>query len=97
MTAKASVHRLLVPVFEWLTGQRDAWDMDLEYWQIRRELMDGGELLDGSPAEFLSNIDTAMDSFSPDPDRNPDEIDETQLRSEVEAAIGRLRELGYVE
>ena len=97
MTAKASVTTLLGPVFEWLAGRRDPWDMNLDYWRIRRELMDGGELFDGPPAQFLSNIDTAMDSFSLDPDRSPDEIDEAQLRSEVEAAILSLRRLGYVE
>ena len=97
MTAKASVSRLLAPVLQWLAGQRDPWEADLEYWRIRQELMDEGEIFDGPPARFLSNIDTAMDAFSPDPDRSPDEIDARQLQSEVEIALAHLRDLGYVD
>lgn len=97
MTQRSSVDRLLAPVFEWLAGTRDPWDMDLEYWRIRRELMDGGEMFDGPAASFLSNIDTAMDSFSPDSDRDPHQIDEAQLRAEVEGALSSLRKLGYVD
>jgi hypothetical protein len=97
MTARESVARLLAPIFEWLAGRLDPWDMDLEYWRIRRELMAGGEVFDGPPAQFLSNIDTAMDSFSPEPDRSHPDIDEAQLRAEIEVAIARLRDLGYAE
>jgi hypothetical protein len=47
---------------------------------------------------FLSNIDTAMDVFNPDPGRDPDdEIDEMQLRTEVEAALLGLRSLGLLD
>jgi len=45
----------------------------------------------------MSAIDTAMDVFNADPDRNPDEIDETQLRIEVEAALIGLRSVGLVD
>lgn len=97
MTAKSSLDRLLAPAFAWLAGTRDPWEANLEYWRVRRELMDEGEVFGGPAGPYLSNIDTAMDSFSPDPDRDPDQIDEGQLRSEVEAAIAHLRELGLVE
>ena len=89
--------RLLAPVFAWFAGTRNAWDTSLEYWRVRRELMDAGEVFDAPAGTYLSNIDTAMDSFSPEPDRDPDQIDEAQLRFEVEVAIARLRELGLVE
>jgi hypothetical protein len=59
--------------------------------------MDEGEVFDGPAGPILSNIDTAMDVFSPEPDRDPDQIDEAQPRSEVETALARLRALGLVE
>ena len=97
MTSKSSVDRLLAPVLAWLAGTREAWESNLEYWRIRRELMGEGEAFDGPAGPILSNIDTAMDAFSPEPDRDPDQIDEAQLRSEVEAALARLKALGLVE
>ena len=95
--ARASVERLLRPVLTWLEAGGDAWGMDLEYWRIRRKLMEEGETFEGLGAELLSNIDTAMDSFSPDADRGRHEIDETQLRTELEAAINGLRNMKLIE
>jgi hypothetical protein len=58
--------------------------------------MSSGEMFDGPPSELLSNIDTAMDSYNPDPDPEFHQINETQLRKELEQAITGLRELGYL-
>jgi hypothetical protein len=97
MTAShQSVRLLLRPVLEWLSNGGDAWQMDLDYWSTRHELMGHGEIFDGPPSEFLSHIDTAMDVFSPDEDRGPDKIDEAQLKHELEQAIAGLRRLGYL-
>jgi hypothetical protein len=94
--SKQAVKLLLAPVLEWIQKGGDAWAMNLAYWDTRQELMDLGETFDGPPAEFLSNIDTAMDSYSPGPDRGSHQIDELQLRAEVAAAIDKLRQLGYL-
>lgn len=97
MTAsRQSVKLLLAPVIEWMRDGGDAWSVNLSYWDTRRELMELGETFDGPAGEFLSNIDTAMDSFSPDADRGSHQIDEAQLKAELEVAIQRLRSLGYL-
>jgi hypothetical protein len=75
----------------------DPWQMDLEYWQRRHQIMDEGEMFDGPPSQYLSNIDTAMDAFSPDADRGSHQIAEAQLRAELEAAIGNLKRIGYLD
>lgn len=98
MTASAAaVDDLLKPVLLWLTLGGDAWAMDLAYWQRRRRLMDGGESFDGPAAPYLSNIDTAMDVFSPDEQRADFQIDEAQLRAELTEAVSSLRRLGYLD
>ena len=97
MTAsQESIRTLLQPVVIWLAHGGDAWQMDLNYWSTRRELMNAGEMFDGPPSELLSNIDTAMDSYNPDPDLELDQIDEAQLRMELEQAIAGLKRLGYL-
>jgi len=75
----------------------DPWQMDLEYWERRRQMMDEGETFDGPPGKYLSNIDTAMDSFTPAADRDSHQIDEAQLRVELDAAIGALKKIGYLD
>jgi hypothetical protein len=97
MTSRASVEQLLRPVLRWMDNGGDAWVMNLGYWRTRHELMDGGEVFDGPAWEHLSNIDTAMDAYSPDADRNSDQIDELQLRGEVEVAITALRRIGMID
>lgn len=97
MTAsKESVRALLQPLLDWLADGGNAWQLGLNYWATRRELMNAGEMFDGPPSELLSNIDTAMDSYNPDPDPEFDQIDETQLRKEIEQAIAGLKRLGYL-
>jgi len=93
---KQSIKLLVGPVVEWLRDGGDAWAMNLGYWDTRQKLMDMGETFGGPGAEFLSNVDTAMDSFSPDADRGPYQIDEAQLRLELDKAIGGLQALGYL-
>jgi hypothetical protein len=97
MTASKDGVRLLVgPLLTWMREGGDPWTVNLAYWAIRRKLIDMGEMFDGPPASALSNIDTAMDSFSPDPERGAHQIDEAQLRSELNQAIEQLRKLGYL-
>lgn len=85
MTAsKRSAAKLLNPVLDWLASGGDAWAMDLAYWRRRTKLMNEGEIFDGPASSLLSNIDTAMDSFSPDSDRHDRQIDEAQLRAELQ-------------
>jgi hypothetical protein len=38
-----------------------------------------------------------MDSFSPDPDRSPDQIDELQLRAQLQTAVSGLRDRGLLD
>ena len=59
--------------------------------------MDSGETFDGPAADYLSNIDTAMDVFSPDEGRDGYQIDEAQLRTELTEAMRNLRRLGYLD
>lgn len=96
---KDFVIQLLAPVVKWLASGGDAWAMDVAYWERRRqllkELLGAGEPFEGPAASVLSNIDTAMDVFRPDPDPGPHQIDEVQLREELTAAIAKLRVLGY--
>jgi hypothetical protein len=94
--SKQSVEILVGPLVKWMREGGDPWAVNLTYWETRRGLMHSGEMFDGPVANTLSNIDTAMDSFSPDPDRGDHEIDEAQLRKELGEAIGRLRKLGYL-
>jgi hypothetical protein len=97
MTAsRQSVKVLVGPLIKWLREGGNAWAVNLAYWDTREKLMETGEMFDGPPANAISNIDTAMDSFSPDPERGGHQIDEAQLRKELAEAIGRLRELGYL-
>jgi hypothetical protein len=91
-----SVKLLVGPLIQWMETGGDAWEVNLSYWDTRRELMQVGEMFDGPAGEYLSNIDTAMDSFNPDADRGSHEIDEAQLKLELGNAIGRLRGLGYL-
>lgn len=96
MISPSTVGRLLGPVLAWLEHGGDAWELDLEYWRTHGALMEEGASLDGFGWELISNIDAAMDVFSPRPDRDPDEIDERQLRLELLAAVQGLRELGLL-
>jgi hypothetical protein len=81
---------------DWLAKGGNAWEMVQSYWQTRSRLMDQGEMFEGPPSAYLSNIDTAMDAFSPGVDRDSVDIDEDQLRAELQAAIVELRTLGYL-
>ena|SRR5438309_6646376 len=96
MTAPESAERLLRPVLEWMKSGGDAWQMNLDYWTRRRELMDEGEVFEGPSGEYLSNIDTAMDSYSPHADRGSHQIDERRLKSELETAVRGLRDIGFL-
>jgi len=97
MTAsKQSVKLLVGPLITRMREGGDPWAANLAYWDTRRELMGKGEMFDGPAASTLSNIDTALDSFSPAPDRGDHQIDEAQLRKELGAAIEQLRKLGYL-
>lgn len=58
--------------------------------------MDSGHQYEGEVAQFMSNIDTAMDVFSPHPDPHYYQIDEKGLRQEVGAALDGLRQIGYL-
>jgi hypothetical protein len=95
--SKDAVQKLVGPIAKWLENGGDPWAVNLEYWRVRRQLMNEGEMFAGPPSEILSNIDTAMDSFSPEEDRGPHQIDEVQLRSELELALNRLRAGGYID
>lgn len=94
MITRGTVDRLLEPVYGWLLRGGDAWQACDDYWLVRRSLMDEGASFEGPGWTFLSDIDVAMDSFSPDDHRTPYQIDEDQLRSEVTTAIEGLRALG---
>ena len=96
-TSQKSVTRLVGPLLEWLDNGGDAWEMDLAYWRRRKELMDAGELLlMGPEMTLLSSLDTALDVFSPNGDRNDFQIDEGQLRAEIAEAVSALKRLGYL-
>jgi hypothetical protein len=91
------VERLLRPVLDWMTAGGDSWQMDLDYWERRRQMMDEGETFDGPAGDYLSNIDTALDAFSPDADRDWTQIDEAQLRRELDEATANLKRIGYLD
>jgi|SRR5436305_11309348 len=94
--SKQSVKLLVGPLIIWMREGGDPWAANLANWNTRRELMAKGEMFDGPAASTLSNIDTAMDSFSLARDRGDHQIDEAQLRKELGAAIEQLRKLGYL-
>jgi len=89
-----TVDQLLEPIYEWLLRGGDAWQAGDRYWLIRRSLMDEGASFEGPGWNFLSDIDVAIDSYSPGDGRTPYQIDEAQLRREVTLAIEGLRSLG---
>jgi hypothetical protein len=91
-----TVTLLLDPVVRWLRDGGDPWEANLEYWSVRRRLMDSGHSFEGIGAETVSNVDTAMDVFSPDDDRHSGQIDEGELRVELTQAINALREIGLL-
>ena len=93
--SQKNLDRLLVRVIDWVLDGGDTWKINLDYWEIRRQLMNEGEQFEGPVGSALSNIDTAMDAYSPDPDRGPDQIDDRRLRQELELAFEKLRGLGY--
>ena len=95
MSAPEYVETLVRPLIRWLAEGGNAWELDLAYWKRRRDLMDAG-VFPGLGWEPMSNIDTALDVFNPDPDRDPDQIDETQLRVELTEAIAKLKALGFL-
>lgn len=95
MISREAVRQLTEPIVDWLTHGGDAWQLALTYWDIRRDLMERGTSFEGPPSQILSNIDTAMDSYAPDP--TPFDIDEGQLRMELMEAIGALRSTGFLE
>ncbi len=64
-----------------------------EYWPIRRRLLTNNpELFVGRFARLSSNIDTALNVYSPQP-RLPYELDETALRQDLEPVVRELQEL----
>jgi hypothetical protein len=97
MSGAEIVHELLEPVLGWLAEGGDAWKMDLRYWKVRRRLMKKRDSLPPEVSKILSNVDTALDVFSPERDRAPFQTGETQLRAELERAVSRLQALGYLE
>ena len=93
--SQQNLDRLLGKVIDWVLDGGDAWRVNLQYWETRRELMNEGEAFDGPAGAALSNIDTALDSYSPERDRDSRQIDDQTLRRELEAAFDKLRDLGY--
>jgi hypothetical protein len=93
-TTPRTVRQLLDPVLAWLARGGTTGEVVVDYWIRRRALMEMGEAFDGPAATLLSQIDTAMDAYSPDPD--PDQIDEPRLRRELGHAIEALRRLGFL-
>lgn len=97
MNSASPIQGLLAPVRECLRRGGDAWEANLRYWRLRHSLRDEGYAFEPEAASLLGLIDVAMDAFSPDPDRGPDQIDEAQLRAELEPPLKRLQELGYLD
>jgi hypothetical protein len=58
--------------------------------------MSEGEAFSGPSAVYLSNVDTALDAYSPRADRDGHQIDDVQLRNELTIAVRNLRALGYL-
>jgi hypothetical protein len=83
-------------VVNWLRGAHDTSELRHDYFTLRRQRMSDGHQYSGKVAEFMSNIDTAVDSYSPSPDPNFSQIDEAQLRRELQAAIEGLRREDWV-
>jgi hypothetical protein len=67
MASKRSVELLVSPLIRWMREGGDPCAVNLACWNTRRELMAKGEMFDGSAANTLSNIDTAMDKLQPRP------------------------------
>ena len=89
--------RLLEPLVGWLERGGDPWAACDQYWLARQTLMDEGASFEGSGWTFLSNLDTATDSYARDEDRTPYQIDDDRLRIEVEAALVGLRAIGLLD
>jgi hypothetical protein len=68
----------------------------MNYWTTRRRLLNEGLWFRGDVGVVMSHIDVALDLFNADPDRIPDQIDEAQLRIELESAIDELMRLGAI-
>jgi hypothetical protein len=63
------------------------------YWPLRRLLLDSNpELFAGRFARLSSDIDTALNVYSPEPSE-PHELDETTLRRDLEPVVRELEEL----
>jgi hypothetical protein len=86
----------LALVLKWFSDQLPTSEVRHAYFSLREERMDAGHQYSGAVAEFMSNIDTAMDVFSPNPDPHYSQIDEKGLRQEVGAALDGLRKVGYL-
>ncbi|MGI8549823.1 MAG: hypothetical protein ACR2PL_03340 [Dehalococcoidia bacterium] len=94
MKGQKAVLHMRALVRKWIQGEIDTLSFVAEYWQLRRSLMDAGELLAGDVGSVMSTIDTAVDSFSPEPDPHFHEIDEAELRCELTRALESLEALG---
>ncbi len=96
-TEREVIQRLVQPILDWLERGGDAWEMDIRYWEVRRELLEERSMVGTVPERILSDLDGTMDVFRPGPDRGELGIDEAQMRAEVTDSLARLRALGYLD
>jgi hypothetical protein len=77
----------------WRERKIDTETFISEYWPLRRRLLESDpELFVGRFARLSSNIDTALNIYSPEPSL-PYELDEAALRRDLEAVVRELQEL----
>jgi hypothetical protein len=77
----------------WLDGVVDIEKFVSEYWKIRRCLLDARpELFTGEFGRLSSRVDTAVAVYSPAP-RESYQIDEAELRRELEPTVRQLEML----
>ena len=74
----------------WLDGSVDLERFVSEYWKTRRCLLDARpEIFTGEFGQLSSRVDTAVAAYSPPP-REKHQIDEAELRRELEPTVRRL-------
>jgi len=85
---RGSGETLLRLARDWLSKRLRTDQFVLDYWNTRRCLLSTHpEIFVGRFGELASNLDTALESYSPTPDKGLHEIDEAQLRREIEQVL----------
>jgi hypothetical protein len=92
MTDEEAQRTMVSLLTEWLRDRPATEDFVRVYWGTRRRLLDSNwTAFAGRFGELMDPVDSAMDVYNADPDRADDQIDETQLREELERVVAGIR------